>query len=122
MINRPTHNLLDLEIDPSAPIESRWQADLLNGVVTVSERGSSVDTTAWHMLVLLTGRERTEVEYGTLLGAGGLEQTRGIPTSSEASIVEGIPAYAIGTNQRRPTPFLKFGPSRQPRSFGRSDA
>jgi hypothetical protein len=45
-----------------------------------------------HMLVLLTGRERTGAEYRALLGAGGFELTRVIPTSSGASIVEGAPA------------------------------
>jgi hypothetical protein len=45
-----------------------------------------------HMLVLLTGRERTEAEYRDLLGAAGFELTRVIPTSSGASIVEGLRA------------------------------
>jgi hypothetical protein len=43
-----------------------------------------------HMLVLLSGRERTETEYRDLLGAAGFELTKVIPTSSGASIVEGI--------------------------------
>lgn len=45
-----------------------------------------------HMLVLLTGRERTEAEYGALFKAAGLELTKVVPTSSGASIVEGVPA------------------------------
>ncbi len=45
-----------------------------------------------HMLVLLTGRERTEVEYRDLLAAAGFRLTRIIPTSSGASIVEAVGA------------------------------
>lgn len=45
-----------------------------------------------HMLVLLTGRERTEAEYRALLRASGFELTGVIPTSSGAGIVEAIPA------------------------------
>ena len=45
-----------------------------------------------HMLVLLTGRERTEAEYGALLEAAELELTRVIPTSSGAGIVEAVRA------------------------------
>jgi hypothetical protein len=45
-----------------------------------------------HMLVLLTGRERTEAEYAALFRTVGLELTRVIPTASGASIVEGVPA------------------------------
>ncbi len=44
-----------------------------------------------HMLVLLTGRERTEVEYRDLLDAVGFRLTRVIPTESGASIVEAVP-------------------------------
>jgi hypothetical protein len=45
-----------------------------------------------HMLVLLSGHERTEEEYRALLGAAGFEIARVIATSSGASIVEAIPA------------------------------
>lgn len=45
-----------------------------------------------HMLVLLTGRERTEAEYRALLEAAGFELTKVIPTRSGASIVEGVRA------------------------------
>jgi hypothetical protein len=45
-----------------------------------------------HMLVLLTGRERTEGEYRTLLGGAGFELARVIPSASGASIIEGLPA------------------------------
>jgi hypothetical protein len=42
-----------------------------------------------NMLVLVTGRERTEAEYGQLLAAAGLRLERVIPTRSLMSIVEG---------------------------------
>ena len=45
-----------------------------------------------HMLVLLTGRERTEAEYRTLLRAAGFELVRVIPTQSGAGILEAVPA------------------------------
>jgi hypothetical protein len=47
---------------------------------------------ALHMLVMLTGRERTEAEYRDLLGAARFDLTRVIPTFSGASIVEGVRA------------------------------
>jgi hypothetical protein len=43
-----------------------------------------------HMLVLLTGRERTETEYAALFETAGLKLTRLIPTASGACIVEGV--------------------------------
>jgi hypothetical protein len=43
-----------------------------------------------HMLVLVTGRERTETEYAALFETAGLELTRVIPTTSGACIVEGV--------------------------------
>jgi SAM-dependent methyltransferase len=43
-----------------------------------------------HMLVLLTGRERTEAEYRDLLGSAGFRLTRVIPTRSGASVVEAV--------------------------------
>ncbi|MBV8056696.1 MAG: methyltransferase [Deltaproteobacteria bacterium] len=44
------------------------------------------------MLVLLTGRERTETEFATLLRAAGFSLTRVIPTSGLLSIIESQPA------------------------------
>jgi hypothetical protein len=43
------------------------------------------------MLVLLTGRERTEAEFGELLQAGGFSLTRVIPTGGLLSILESQP-------------------------------
>jgi hypothetical protein len=40
------------------------------------------------MLVAPGGRERTEQEYGTLLGKAGLRLTRVVPTESAVSVVE----------------------------------
>jgi SAM-dependent methyltransferase len=44
------------------------------------------------MLVLLTGRERTEAEFETLLRAAGFSSTRVIPTTGYFSIIESEPA------------------------------
>jgi hypothetical protein len=44
------------------------------------------------MLVLLTGRERTETEFAALLRAGGFSLTRVIPTTGLLSIIESQPA------------------------------
>jgi hypothetical protein len=44
-----------------------------------------------HMLVLLAGRERSHEGYAALLESAGFELTNVIPTSSGASIVEGVP-------------------------------
>lgn len=43
-----------------------------------------------HMLVLLTGRERTEAEYRELLGAAGFDLARVVPTRSGASVIEAV--------------------------------
>jgi hypothetical protein len=32
-------NLLDIKIDPSEPLSSHWQGDLLGGVITVEAAG-----------------------------------------------------------------------------------
>jgi hypothetical protein len=43
------------------------------------------------MMLLVAGRERTEEEYGRLFSAAGLKMTRVIPTSTDVSIIEGVP-------------------------------
>jgi hypothetical protein len=48
-------------------------------------RGKMLDMT---MLVQLGGQERTEAEYGILLGKAGFRMTRVVPTDSAASVVE----------------------------------
>ncbi len=42
------------------------------------------------MLVMLTGRERTEEEFAELYRAAGLRVTRTFPTASIYSLIEGI--------------------------------
>jgi O-methyltransferase domain len=44
-----------------------------------------------NMLVLLTGRERTEAEYAKLLGTAGFTLSRIVGTQSEVSILEAVP-------------------------------
>jgi uncharacterized protein len=39
--------IAELEIDPSAPLASRWEVGLLEGVVTVRAAGFRVDTASW---------------------------------------------------------------------------
>jgi DUF1680 family protein len=40
-------DLLDLKIDPQEELTSRWQADLLGGVVTIEGSGSQEDRSNW---------------------------------------------------------------------------
>jgi hypothetical protein len=44
------------------------------------------------MLVFPGGQERTEAEYGTLLGRAGFRLNRVVPTASAVSVVEAVPA------------------------------
>jgi hypothetical protein len=44
------------------------------------------------ILVAPGGQERSEEEYGTLLGKAGFRLTRVVPTESAVSIVEATPA------------------------------
>ena len=44
------------------------------------------------MLFLPGGQERTEAEYGALLGKAGFRLTRIVPTQSPVSVVEAVPA------------------------------
>jgi hypothetical protein len=44
------------------------------------------------MLVFPGGQERTEAEYGSLLGKAGFRLSRVVPTASAVSIVEAVPA------------------------------
>lgn len=43
-----------------------------------------------HMLLFLTGRERTESEYRELLDRSGFELARIVPTNSPYSVIEGV--------------------------------
>lgn len=42
-----TDSLLDVEIDPGAPLVSRWHGDLLNGVMVVEAQGYVLDVREW---------------------------------------------------------------------------
>ena len=42
------------------------------------------------MLVIASGRERTEAEYAALFAGAGWKFTRVVPTKSPVSIVEGV--------------------------------
>jgi hypothetical protein len=42
------------------------------------------------MLLVTTGRERMEAEYGSLLSKGGFKLTRVVPTCSAVSVVEAV--------------------------------
>ncbi len=44
------------------------------------------------MLAMPGGEERTEQEYGTLLGKAGFRLKQVVPTDSAVSIVEAVPA------------------------------
>jgi len=44
------------------------------------------------MLVFTGGQERTEAEYGALLGKAGFRLSRVVPTASAVSVVEALPA------------------------------
>jgi hypothetical protein len=43
-------SLLDVKIDPSEPLTSHWQGDLLGGVMTVEATGYQPDRSDWHGL------------------------------------------------------------------------
>lgn len=40
--------LLDVEIDKTQPLSTRWDGNLLNGVMVIEARGQFVDLEAWH--------------------------------------------------------------------------
>jgi hypothetical protein len=44
------------------------------------------------MLVNPGGQERTEAEYAALLGAAGFQLVRIVPTASDISVIEAVPA------------------------------
>lgn len=43
----PGLNLLDVRIDPEAPLQASWHEDLLGGVIAVEAEGAVVDVSAW---------------------------------------------------------------------------
>ena len=44
------------------------------------------------MMLVIGGKERTEEQYRELLAGAGLELARVVPTESEVSVVEAVPA------------------------------
>lgn len=44
------------------------------------------------MMLFVGGKERTEDEFRELLGSSGWKLTRIIPTASQLSVIEGVPA------------------------------
>jgi len=44
----PSINVLDVQIDEAAPLQTAWRADLLGGVMVVEARGSMPDVDSWH--------------------------------------------------------------------------
>jgi hypothetical protein len=61
-------------------------------VLTEGEGTSFAKWLDVHMLVALRGRERTEAEYRLLFTDHGFTLTRVVPTSTDISVVEGVPA------------------------------
>ena len=45
-----------------------------------------------HMMVAAEGLERTEAEYRRLFANHGFRLTRVVPTATDISVVEGVPA------------------------------
>lgn len=44
------------------------------------------------MMLLISGRERTEAQYARLLAAAGLQISRIVPTAADVSVIEAVPA------------------------------
>ncbi|MBW4679715.1 MAG: methyltransferase [Microcoleus vaginatus WJT46-NPBG5] len=64
---------------------------LVEVVIPAANEASMGKLIDLEMLVMAGGRERTEAEYRTLLGAAGFELTKIIPTESPVSLVEAMP-------------------------------
>jgi hypothetical protein len=43
----PSANLMDVEIDQTAPLQTAWRGDLLGGVTVVEAAGHPVDVAPW---------------------------------------------------------------------------
>jgi O-methyltransferase len=61
---------------------------LVEMVIPPDNSASMAQAMDLNMLVLLTGRERTESEYRDLLAAGGFKLERVMPTRSPFSVIE----------------------------------
>jgi O-methyltransferase len=62
---------------------------VMEQVVKASNQPDAAKWMDLNMLVLLTGRERTEAEFGELFARSGFQLTRVIP-ATRLSIVEGV--------------------------------
>lgn len=69
-------------------LEPKGKLLLVEMVIPPDNSPSMAQPMDLNMLVLLTGRERTESEYRDLLAAGGFEMERVIPTQSPFSVIE----------------------------------
>jgi hypothetical protein len=65
---------------------------LVEGVVPPGNGPSFTKLLDLNMLVIPGGKERTEAEYRELYAAAGFRLSRIVPTGSEVSVIEGVPA------------------------------
>jgi hypothetical protein len=63
---------------------------LVEPVISRGDAPSFAKLLDLHMLVVTGGRQRTEVEYGTLLGLAGLRVTNVVATESGESVIEAM--------------------------------
>jgi hypothetical protein len=61
-------------------------------VLPEGDGGSFAKLLDLHMMVAIGGLERTEAEYRRLFAAHGFRLTRVVPTASDISVIEGVPA------------------------------
>jgi len=64
---------------------------LIEQIIQPSHQSSATTSADLNMLVLVSGRERTEKEFRDLLASAGLELTRVIPAGGR-SVIEAVPA------------------------------
>lgn len=65
---------------------------LLEGVVPPGNGPSWTKMLDLHMMLVPGGKERTETQYRELYAQAGFRLTRIVPTASEISVIEGVPA------------------------------
>ena len=73
-------------------LAGRGKLLLVEGVVQPGNTPSFTKLLDLTMLVIPGGKERTEVEYRDLLAAAGFRLARIVPTPSEVSVIEAVPA------------------------------
>jgi len=72
-------------------MDSSGRLLIIEKVVTEGDVPDLSKITDMEMLVMAGGQERTEREYGTLLGKAGFRLERVVPTKSASGVVEAIP-------------------------------